>query len=102
MQKLNCWEIKQCGREPGGANAATMGVCRTASDNRSNGINNGKNGGRVCWTIAGTFCGKETECKFAQEQASCMACEVFRKVKTEEGADFSMLKSVGTYCPIGK
>ncbi len=95
MQKLNCWEIKKCGREPGGANSSRLGICSAAADTASNGINGGKNGGRVCWTIAGTFCGSAVDCKFAGQQASCMACDVFRQTKAEEGPGFSMMKSAG-------
>jgi hypothetical protein len=57
MPKKNCWEVKQCGREPGGSKTADMGVCPAAADSSSDGVNGGKNGGRICWALAGTFCG---------------------------------------------
>jgi len=97
MQKLNCWEIKKCGREPGGSKSKELGVCPAASDTESDGINHGKNGGRICWAIAGTFCGGKIQGDFAQKQVSCMACEVFKKVKAEEGSEFKLLKSDQVY-----
>ena len=30
--RLNCWEVKKCGREPGGKSVATLGVCPAASE----------------------------------------------------------------------
>ncbi|WLE96133.1 MAG: hypothetical protein QTN59_15780 [Candidatus Electrothrix communis] len=46
---LNCWEVKNCGREPNGRNISLYGVCRVATETNLNGIHNGKNGGRCCW-----------------------------------------------------
>jgi hypothetical protein len=97
MNKMNCWELKKCGREPGGAKTAEYGVCPAAESTDSNGVNSGKNGGRICWAIAGTFCGGKVQGDFAQKQVSCMVCEVFKQVKREEGnADFTLLKSALT------
>ena len=87
MSKLNCWEIKKCGREPGGENSLERGICPATSSASSHGINNGKNGGRVCWAIAGTFCGNKVQGDFAQKSVSCMSCNVFRQVKAEEGSN---------------
>ena len=98
MTKVNCWEVKKCGREPGGANSKESGVCPAAEDTTSDGLNSGKNGGRICWAIAGTFCGGKVQGDFAQKQVSCMACEVFKQIKTEEGCDnFALLRSAQTY-----
>ena len=46
---LNCWEVKDCGREPSGKNVSLYGVCRVAIETNLDGIHNGKNGGRCCW-----------------------------------------------------
>lgn len=98
MSKMNCWELKKCGREPGGAKAGDLGVCPAAEDTESNGINSGKNAGRICWAIAGTFCGGKVQGEFAQKQVSCMVCEVFKQIKREEGNnDFTLLKSSLTH-----
>jgi hypothetical protein len=87
MAKLNCWEIKKCGREPGGSKAKERGVCPATSNSSCNGLNGGKNGGRICWAIAGTFCGDKVQGDFAQKSVSCMSCEIFRQVKADEGVN---------------
>ncbi len=93
MKKLNCWEMKKCGREEGGGNTKKDGVCPAALDSSCNGINNGKNAGRICWALAGTFCGGKVQGNFAQKQVSCMTCEVFKQIKAEEGVEnFTLLK----------
>ncbi len=93
MKKYNCWELKKCGREPGGEKSKENGICPAASDSSCNGINSGKNAGRICWARAGTFCGGTVQGDFAQKQVSCMTCEVFKQVKNEEGVEnFTLLK----------
>lgn len=92
MTKLNCWEIKKCGREPGGAKESELGVCPATSDASCDGLNGGKNGGRICWAATGTFCGGKVQGTFAQKQFSCLICDVFKQVKGEEGASFLMFK----------
>ncbi|MCI5208172.1 MAG: hypothetical protein D3910_05145 [Candidatus Electrothrix sp. ATG2] len=54
-ESLNCWEFKECGREPGGKNVTQYGVCPAATDERADGIHDGKNGGRCCWVVASTY-----------------------------------------------
>lgn len=88
--KQNCWEFKNCGRNPGGAKVAEMGVCPAASTASSNGLNGGSNAGRICWAIAGTFCGGKVQGSFADKQASCLGCEFFKSVKGEEGSVFKL------------
>jgi hypothetical protein len=94
MLKHNCWEIKKCGREPGGSKVKKFGICPAATDSSSNGLNGGKNAGRICWAVAGTFCGGKVQGEYAQKQASCMYCDVFKQVKAEEGeGNFTLMKS---------
>lgn len=103
MAKKNCWEMKKCGREPGGAKTASIGVCPAASDSSTNGLNGGKNGGRICWAVAGTFCGGKVQGDYAQKSVSCMSCEVFKQVKAEEESEkFLLLKPGQIYCSAGK
>ncbi|RJQ45578.1 MAG: hypothetical protein C4538_08125 [Nitrospiraceae bacterium] len=97
MGKMNCWEIKKCGREPGGSKVKDLGVCPAATDSSCTGVNCGEKGGRVCWAVAGTFCGGKIQCSFAQKQVSCMSCEVFKKIKNEEGNKFTLLKTGQIY-----
>lgn len=103
MTKKNCWEIKKCGREPGGTKTNDLGVCPAASASQCNGINSGKNAGRICWAIAGTFCGGKVQGDFAQKSVSCMSCEVFKLIKAEEGAEnFVLLKPGQVYHAVSK
>lgn len=87
MAKLNCWEIKKCGREPGSAKVKELGVCAAATESKLMGVNNGKCGGRACWAIAGTLCEGKVQGTFANKTLNCMNCEVFRQVVNEEGKD---------------
>lgn len=84
MGKQNCWESKKCGREPGGANTSTLGICAAATTVSLNGSHGGKNGGRACWVVAGTLCGGKVQGTFAAKLANCMACEFYTQVQTEE------------------
>jgi len=92
MKKLNCWELKKCGREPGGAKVEELGICPAATDRAADGVNGGKNGGRVCWAVAGTFCGDKVQGSFAQKRLSCLSCDIFRQVRDEEKDEFKLLK----------
>ncbi|MBT3362411.1 MAG: hypothetical protein HN929_09620 [Chloroflexi bacterium] len=92
--KQNFWDFKQCGRQSGGSNVAEMGICPAATDAASNGYNKGRNGGRICWAVTGTFCGASVQGSFAQKKQSCMTCDFYGKVKAEEkesGNRFSLL-----------
>ncbi len=98
MSKLNCWEIKKCGREIGGNKSKELGICPAAEETSCNTINSGNNAGRICWAIAGTFCGEKIQGDFAQKSVSCMSCEVFKQIKNEEGPeDFTLLKPGQVY-----
>lgn len=98
MPKLNCWEIRKCGREPNGNKNGELGICPATTDTSSNGLNGGKNAGRICWAIAGTFCGGKVQGDFAQKSVSCMSCEVFKQIKSEEGTEnFVLLKPGQVY-----
>jgi len=43
MKKPNCWEFKQCGREPGGLLSDELGVCPASTETRLDGVHGGKN-----------------------------------------------------------
>ena len=101
MEKLrqNCWQVKACGWEAGGKNSKNMEVCPATTSEQFDGMNGGKNGGRICWAVAGTLCGGEIKGTCAQNRASCLNCEFFLRVKQEEGSDFQMLLPDQTYHP---
>ena len=86
--KLNCWEIKKCGRERGGRDEQTMGVCPASVEVRLDTIHSGKNAGRACWVIAGTMCDGTVQGSFAKKLASCEVCSFYKQVKQEEGSGF--------------
>ena len=81
---MNCWEFKACGRESGGANAADLGVCPAYTEKRLNGIHGGRNAGRACWVIAGTFCGGRVQGTFAEKEKNCLACDFYKLVRHDE------------------
>ncbi len=83
--RMNCWEYHGCGREPGGKNALSLGVCPAAKDTSYTGINSGVCAGRFCWAVAGTFCEGKKQGTYAEKQKSCQDCDFFKIVRAEEG-----------------
>ncbi len=83
-QKLNCWEFKKCGRQPGGHKVAELGVCPATMFADLDGTHGGKNAGRACWAIAGSLCGGKIQGTYAQKLHNCWRCEFMNKVKQEE------------------
>ena len=83
--KINCWDYMQCGREPGGDQVDRLGVCPAAGSPVFNGLNQGKNAGRACWLVAGTFCNGEIQGSFTDKQESCENCEFYKKIHGGEG-----------------
>jgi len=92
--KINCWEFKKCGREPGGAKTAALGICPAAEDAAATGMNGGRNGGRLCWALTGTLCGGKVQGTFAEKLMNCLACEFYGLVRSEEGASFKSAKDL--------
>ena len=84
-QKANCWEFKQCGRQPGGIKSKELGVCPASIAASSNGVNSGRNGGRICWSLTGTLCGGVVQGSFAQKLSNCHQCEFYQLVRQQEG-----------------
>ncbi|MBT4484352.1 MAG: hypothetical protein HOC71_11830 [Candidatus Latescibacteria bacterium] len=81
----NCWEFMNCGRQPDGINVQELGVCSATQDTSCDGLNGGKNAGRICWAVAGTFNGGEKEGTFTENQVTCKSCEFFKLVEKEVG-----------------
>lgn len=84
MSKVNCWEFKKCERQPGGKLIGELGICPAATAEMLNHIHDGKNAGRACWVIAGTFCGGAVQGTEAHKQHNCWLCDFFQLVKKEE------------------
>ncbi len=88
--KKNCWEHKNCGREPGGKNAAALGTCPATTDKRLHGVHDGKNGGRACWMIAGTLCGGKIQGTFGMKYKTCEQCDFYQSTRAEERSGFKL------------
>jgi hypothetical protein len=82
---VNCWQYMSCGREPGGAHTDLFGVCPASTDNRLDGVHGGKNAGRACWAIAGSFTKDGDEMALAGGHRDCAACDFYNAVQQEEG-----------------
>ena len=94
MATQNCWDFKKCGREQGGANVASLGVCPASKETRANGLNRGTNGGRACWAIGGTLCGGKVQGSFASKLGNCSKCEFYQMVANEEGPNHEGAKAI--------
>lgn len=90
MGKQNCWEMRDCGREPGGAFSRELGVCPAAAEQVSEGRNSGTGHGRSCWRIVGTYCGGQLQASLGAKMRQCPSCSVLKRVKEEEGERFQV------------
>lgn len=80
MALKNCWEIRKCGREQGGARATELGVCPAYPDR-----------GHSCWLVAGTLCGDEVQGTFAPKELNCLKCEVYNCYNLRSGTEKQQL-----------
>ncbi|MCI5138408.1 MAG: hypothetical protein D3922_08325 [Candidatus Electrothrix sp. AR1] len=91
MRRKNCWEVKKCGRQPGGNRVHKQGICPASTIMAVTGINNGINGGRACWALTGTMSGpaEKVQGSFARLlSSSCYDCSFYEQVMIEEQNDF--------------
>lgn len=94
MKKKNCWEFKNCGRQPGGGREKELGICKAAMETRLDGVHGGKNAGRACWVVAGTLCGGQVQGTFAKKYGNCEVCDFYKSVREEEGPNFVVVISL--------
>ena len=73
----NCWEIKACDREKGGAKVSKLGECIASKESL----------GHSCWAIAGTLCGGKVRGTAAQKEQTCMICDVFELYNRMTGSE---------------
>jgi len=66
-KKIKCWEFHKCGVEK--AEGAANMRCPAYPHY-----------GRICWVIAGTFCGKKVSGAIAQKLGDCKKCEFYKRV----------------------
>ena len=79
--KPNCWDVMLCGHDLGGTCPALTAVCM-------DGVNGGHLGGRICWALAETACGRYVVDNEADKKPSCASCRFFQQVIQEEGDAF--------------
>lgn len=84
MNRMNCWEFFECGREPNGKKVKEFGVCPAANCTELNTVNDGNNGGRCCWAIAGTYCGGKAQGTYAQKLGDCLKCDFHTFVRHQQ------------------
>ena len=84
---MQCWEYKKCGREPGGDKVSELGICPASIAETANGINNGINGGRICWAIVGTMCDGSIQGAFTEKCGTCLNCDFMKLVRKQEGVN---------------
>ncbi len=87
MQKLNCWEVMNCGRNNG---ASGKESCPAVMEKKLDGIHGGMGAGRACWVVAGTFCGGQEQGAFAAKYHNCEKCDFYNLVKKEEGPNYEL------------
>jgi hypothetical protein len=85
MSKLNCWEFMKCGRHVEKDKTGKSDVCPVATEKSADGLNDGVNGGRICWIVADTCCNKWIPCQGNKRKDPCFSCEFRFKVMMEEG-----------------
>jgi len=86
----NCWEVRECGREPGGRRAAQLGICPAALFGDADGYLGGRNGGRACAFVAGTFCEGDLQGTYRDKSKDCWDCAFYQGLKSEHGSAFSL------------
>ncbi len=90
MKKLNCWEFKKCGRQPGGHNVAKIGLCPASVEDRLDGEHGGINAGRACWVVVGTICDGEVQGTYTEKFKDCEQCDFYLSVIDEEYRMFKL------------
>lgn len=95
LRRLNCWEYRMCGREPGGLMIEVLGPCPVPVALKLDGVNAGQAAGRACWLVAGSTCAPHRS--DGQSGYGCHRCEFYHRViHEEEGrvqATFSAVRS---------
>jgi signal transduction histidine kinase len=85
--KLNCWEYRQCNLGPESETPCPAAMLKT-----SNGVNGGKNAGRLCWTVPNTPCFGKSMPSIVEKKKICFTCGFFHRVEEEEGDQFHLVQ----------
>ena len=94
MSRMNCWEFFDCGRETGGKNVSQFGICPATEINELDGINDGTNGGRSCWAIAGTYCRDKVQGTYAQKLGDCLKCDFHTFVRQQQRMEYVRTRQI--------
>ncbi|MBF0097558.1 MAG: hypothetical protein HQM04_08770 [Magnetococcales bacterium] len=78
----NCWEVKQCGREPGGYMARQQGTCPVPLYTLADGFLGGHNGGRACAFIVRQLNASERLSACSQNSQTCDQCSFFNQLQS--------------------
>ena len=82
-RRLNCWEYRNCGMEPGGIFSEIYGTCPVALNMKFDGVNGGRGAGRICWKVMNRISSKDPFiCRHNRQ--SCIHCDFYRRVNSEE------------------
>ena len=82
--KQNCWEFMKCGA----GKKHGLGICPAITESKAHALNNGKNGGRICWAVSGTLCNGTVQGTYAEKVLICSECDFRRTVQEEEWPKF--------------
>ncbi|MCI4625801.1 MAG: hypothetical protein L3V56_07545 [Candidatus Magnetoovum sp. WYHC-5] len=94
VRAMNCWEFSDCGRQPGGKNATRRGICPASTLQEANGFLGGKNGGRACAFIIGSFCAATIKGTKKDMTKNCLECDFFLLLKGYYGYKMSIASFV--------
>jgi hypothetical protein len=83
MAKINCWEFNKCGRQVGGNKVSEIGVCPAAIAYDADGYCGGKNGGRSCAFISGTYCSGIIQGTVKDKAKDCFKCDFYQELRKE-------------------
>jgi len=64
------------------------GICPASTEKKLNGMNDGKNAGRICWVVTGTMCKDRIQGSYDFKFNKCVSCSFYKLVKDEEGNNF--------------
>jgi hypothetical protein len=81
-------------REPDGKKTRELGACPAAAETKLDGVNDGKNGGRSCWAIAGTLSEGETQGTYAQKLGNCLKYDFHAFVRSQQHGKYASTKKI--------
>jgi len=97
--KKNCWEYMGCGQRSGRKRSQGCTQCPVPEMTNYDGINGGKNGGRICWLITGTLCDEDVQLTFAHKFDTCRKCDFYWTVREEAGKNICLpIEIIETIC----